>query len=177
MKLAKCCLFTGLCLLAAVSTAKETPEDFFYRYTQLGEEFDPAIAQLYANSAPVRVFFLQGPRPKGSLELAGWQWQRHIAKTWEYYRRTGFLWSDPYHMAAKQRRLVARPDLDAQFEQRLERRTKEERASERRALRAKKREIKKIRSHPYDKNFIFRKTKTEMTGCTSQEIHWDYNPN
>ena len=80
VKIIGSCLLTGLCLLSTAVMAGETPEDFFYRYTTLSNDFDPDVAKLYANSAEVRVFRMQAQRPRDALHMAGWQWKRHLAK-------------------------------------------------------------------------------------------------
>lgn len=79
MEILKQCT-TACLLLLATAAAAESPEDFFFRYVDLSNEFDPAVVDLYADSANIRVFRIQAQRPRDSLELAGWQWKRQLRR-------------------------------------------------------------------------------------------------
>ena len=89
MKPFKSCLVAGMLAVVAPAALAESPEDFFYRYTELAASFDPAVAKLYDNSAKVRVFRIEAHKPQASLDLAGWQWKRHLAKAMPVARADG----------------------------------------------------------------------------------------
>lgn len=69
-----------------------------------------------------------------------------LKKSWKYYRRTGAIWTDPYHMPVEQRRFSERPDLDAKYEEHLRKTKNQEDAKERKRKEEIKLRNKKIRT-------------------------------
>lgn len=71
---ALCIFFSG-----AVS-ANDQVKEFFNRYIQLGESFDPSVASLYADTAQILAFRVYPHGLERSMELTGAQWKQLIQK-------------------------------------------------------------------------------------------------
>ncbi|WP_156312401.1 hypothetical protein [Marinagarivorans algicola] len=64
----------------ALSAELSTPEALFKRFVELGENFDPAVANLYADDAKI-VFFRQHPHGlERQMAVSGYEWKSLISK-------------------------------------------------------------------------------------------------
>ena len=81
MKLLPTILFVlSLITSAPAAIASETPEDFFTRYVQLGNEFSPSLADLYSNQALIRSYRVYPHGTERHMEVTGAQWKQVLVK-------------------------------------------------------------------------------------------------
>ncbi len=64
----------------AILWANEDPRAVFDRYVQLGGEFDPAVAELYADQALVHAYRVYPHGLERNMALTGIQWKQLLAQ-------------------------------------------------------------------------------------------------
>ncbi len=62
-------------VLSNVTYASSEPEEFFEKFIELGHDFDPSVAALYADSARIHADRLYPFGLKRSVEFSGTQWK------------------------------------------------------------------------------------------------------
>ncbi|USA47206.1 hypothetical protein NDN11_03530 [Acinetobacter sp. C26M] len=67
-------------LITNIAFANPSPKEFFNDYITLGENFDPALAGLYSDSAKIHTYRKYPHGLERSMELTGLQWKMLIAK-------------------------------------------------------------------------------------------------
>lgn len=81
MKILPTILFVlSLIAPAPATIASETPEDFFTQYVQLGNEFNPALADLYSTQALIRSYRVYPQGIERHMEVTGAQWKQFLVK-------------------------------------------------------------------------------------------------
>jgi len=66
--------------LSNVTYASTRPEEFFSKYVELGNSFDPSVASLYSDSAKIRAYRVYPHGLERSMELTGVQWKQLAAR-------------------------------------------------------------------------------------------------
>lgn len=76
--------FTLLVLFFLVSgkagASAETPEEFFKRFVETGQRFDPAVADLYADHASIKAYRRYPHGLERSMEMSGVEWKALVRK-------------------------------------------------------------------------------------------------
>lgn len=67
-------------LITQIVFANPAPKEFFNHYIALGEHFDPALGDLYADSAKIYTYRKYPHGLERSIELTGLQWKMLINK-------------------------------------------------------------------------------------------------
>lgn len=74
-------LIVLLSLLSGTVVANtETPEEFFKRFVETGHRFDPAVADLYADSASIKMYRRYPHGLERSMEMSGTEWKALVRK-------------------------------------------------------------------------------------------------
>lgn len=73
-------LITLLLFSAQMSVAAESPQDFFQRFDQLGQRFDPSVADLYSDGASIKIYRRYPTGLERSMEMAGTEWKALVRK-------------------------------------------------------------------------------------------------
>lgn len=75
---------TLLALLFMVSglaaAESETPEEFFRRFVEMGQRFDPSVADLYSDSASVKIYRRYPHGLERSMQVTGAEWKALVRK-------------------------------------------------------------------------------------------------
>ena len=60
--------------------AGDKPTDFFQRYVELGDAFDPSVANLYSDKAIIHAYRVYPHGLERNMEMTGAQWKQLITK-------------------------------------------------------------------------------------------------
>lgn len=69
-----------LIVISAVSQASDKPAEFFQKYVELADAFDPAIVDLYADEALIHAYRVYPHGLERNMEMTGTQWKQLITK-------------------------------------------------------------------------------------------------
>lgn len=72
--------FIILIVLSSAVNAEETPRDLFSEYIRLGDAFDPAVVDLYDDSAQILAYRVYPHGLERNMELTGAQWKELVRK-------------------------------------------------------------------------------------------------
>ena len=67
-------------LFTSAASAAETPEQFFERFVNLGHRFDPAVIDLYRDTASIQMYRRYPHGLERATEMSGVEWKSLIRK-------------------------------------------------------------------------------------------------
>jgi len=62
------------------SASSETPEEFFKRFVELGHRFDPAVADMYADSASIKMYRRYPHGLERTMDTSGAEWKALVRR-------------------------------------------------------------------------------------------------
>ncbi|MGR0305825.1 hypothetical protein [Acinetobacter beijerinckii] len=80
MKIRQLIFLIPCILITHITYANSSPKEFFNHYITLGDNFDPALADLYSDSAKIQTYRKYPHGLERSMELTGLQWKMLINK-------------------------------------------------------------------------------------------------
>jgi len=60
--------------------APESPEEFFRRFVELGQRFDPSVTELYSDSASIKMYRRYPHGLERAMEVSGTEWKAMIRR-------------------------------------------------------------------------------------------------